>query len=179
MFQRPMATSQFSPRRRRNSTRMVYVSVGTMFMDFRRLIEAMDAIARDSEEQVIVQTGMGRTIPHHCEHFTFKPREEVMAIQCEARVVVCHAGIGCVSDALRLQRPLIVVPRRKCFCEHMNDHQLELARAVETRGWGRCIHDIADLAEACKNPPQPHLEYRPASSPLIAALRRYIADLPK
>lgn len=156
---------------------MIYVTVGTMFLDFPRLIHAMDAIACDTGEQVIVQTGMGRTLPQHCEHFAFKPREEVLDIQQRARIVVCHAGIGCVSDALRMKRPLIVVPRLKRYNEHMNDHQLELARAVEARGWGRVIHDVRDLPEACANPPAAHANYTPASGPLIADIESFVESI--
>ncbi|MCC6152371.1 MAG: beta-1,4-galactosyltransferase [Candidatus Hydrogenedentes bacterium] len=153
---------------------MIYVTVGTMFLDFPRLIRAMDVIARDTGEQVIIQTGMGNTVPQHCEHFAFKPREEVLEIQRGARVVVCHAGIGCVSDALRMRRPLIVVPRLKRFREHMNDHQLELARAVESRGWGRVIHDIGELPDACANPPRAVENYTPARAPLIADIKEFV-----
>ena len=156
---------------------MIYVTVGTMFLDFPRLVNAMDEIARDIGEQVIVQTGMGTTLPAHCEHFDFKPREEVLGIQRGARAVVCHAGIGCVSDALRMQRPLIVVPRLKRYNEHMNDHQMELARAVEARGWGRVILDMRELAAACADPPKPHEHYAPASAALIDELKSAIAGL--
>ncbi|MCC6795334.1 MAG: hypothetical protein IT366_09470 [Candidatus Hydrogenedentes bacterium] len=156
---------------------MIYVTVGTMFLDFPRLIRAMDAIARDSGEHIVVQTGMGTALPQHCEYFAFKPREEVLEIQRIARVVVCHAGIGCVSDALRMQRPLIVVPRLKRFNEHMNDHQLELARAVESRGWGRVIHDIVELPEACANPPRAVANYTPASAPLIAEIKAFVENI--
>ena len=153
---------------------MIYVTVGTMFMDFPRLIHAMDRIAADTGEHVIVQTGMGRTKPVHCEHFDFKPREEVLAIQSTARVVVCHAGIGSVSDALYAGRPLVVVPRLKAFKEHLNDHQLDLARAVEARRWGKAVFDIAGLANACANPPSAHENYAPARAPLVAALRAFV-----
>jgi UDP-N-acetylglucosamine transferase subunit ALG13 len=156
---------------------MIYATVGTMFLDFPRLIRAMDAIARDTNERVVVQTGMGKTLPVHCEHFDFKPREEVLEIQRGARVVVCHAGIGCVSDALRMGRPLIVVPRLKKFGEHMNDHQLDLARAVQSRGWGRIILDVAELAQACADPPPPAVNYAPASAPLIADLKAFVDQL--
>lgn len=156
---------------------MIYATVGTMFLDFPRLIRAMDAIARDTNERVVVQTGMGKTLPVHCEHFDFKPREEVLEIQRGARVVVCHAGIGCVSDALRMGRPLIVVPRLKKFGEHMNDHQLDLARAVQSRGWGRVILDVAELAQACADPPPPAANYAPASAPLIADLKAFVDQL--
>ena len=156
---------------------MIYVTVGTMFLDFPRLTLAMDVIARATGERVVVQRGMGKTVPQHCEHFDFKPREEVLELQRGARVVVCHAGIGCVSDALHMERPLIVVPRLKQFNEHMNDHQLELARAVALRGWGRMILDVAELAEACADPPAAHQGYQPASAPLIASLRAFIDEI--
>ena len=90
---------------------MIYVTVGTMFLDFPRLILKMDEIAQDTGERVIVQIGLGPTLPKHCEHFGFRPHEEVLAIQREARVIVCHAGIGSVLDALEARRPFIVVPR--------------------------------------------------------------------
>lgn len=150
---------------------MIYVTVGTMFLDFPRLIRKMDEIARDTGERVIVQTGMGETYPAHCEHFSFKPREEVVQIQGQSRLVVCHAGIGSVLEALELRKPLIVVPRLKGFREHMNDHQLDLAEAVERRGWGRMIVDVKELPEACANPPAAVESYAPAKHRLVAAVR--------
>lgn len=156
---------------------MIYATVGTMFLDFPRLILAMDAIARDTGERVVVQRGMGQTIPSHCEQFDFKPRGDVLALQQEARVVVCHAGIGCVSDALTMKRPLIVVPRLKRHNEHMNDHQLDLARAVERRGWGRMVLDIRDLADACAKPPAPYTTYAPARERLVHAVRSMVDEV--
>lgn len=155
---------------------MIYVTVGTMFLDFPRLIRAMDQIAANSDEDVIIQTGMGNTIPEHCEHFDFRPREEVLAVQREARVVVCHAGIGCVSDALNLKKPLIVVPRLRRFNEHMNNHQLDLARAVARRGWGRMILDVQELPDACAHPPPAYEKYAPARKRLIAAIREFVDE---
>ncbi len=156
---------------------MIYATVGTMFLDFPRLILAMDAIARDTGERVVVQRGMGQTIPSHCDHFEFKPRDEVLALQHEARVVVCHAGIGCVSDALTIKRPLIVVPRLKRYKEHMNDHQLDLARAVERRGWGRMVLDTQDLPGACAAPPDAYTTYAPARERLINAVRWMVDEV--
>ena len=153
---------------------MIYVTVGTMHLEFSRLIRKMDEIARVSEEKTIIQTGMNSFLPENCEHFDFKSREEVEAIQQEARVVVAHAGIGSVLDALKAERPLIVVPRLKRFGEHNNDHQLDLARAVERRGWGRLIMDINDLSEACAHPPPAHKNYSPAKADLIQAVRNAI-----
>jgi len=150
---------------------MIYVTVGTMYMDFPRLIHAMDGIAESSGQPVIIQTGMGTTVPEHCEHFDFKSHDEVLALQSEARIIVSHAGIGSVIDALKQEKPLIVVPRLKQSGEHNNDHQLELAEAVERRGWGRVIMNIDDLKEACADPPTPYKNYSPAKKELIESIR--------
>jgi beta-1,4-N-acetylglucosaminyltransferase len=153
---------------------MIYVTLGTMFMDFPRLINKMDSIAEATEETVLIQCGMAKTTPKHCQHFDFKPHEEILEIQREERLIVAHAGIGATIDALTVRRPLIVVPRLKKFGEHMNDHQLEIAEAVELRGWGCSITDIDKLDQACAEPPPVPDSYNPAKAPLIAAVRRMV-----
>ncbi len=153
---------------------MIAVTLGTMHLDFARLVRKMDEIAAHTGERVVIQTGLAQTLPAHAEHFTFKPREEIAALIAQARLVVTHAGIGSVIDALKAQRPLIVVPRLRRFGEHNNDHQLDLAQAVERRNWGRTVLDIADLDSLCASPPPAHRGYAPANASLIAAVREAI-----
>ena len=150
---------------------MIYVTVGTLFLDFPRLIRKMDAIALATDEDVLIQTGLGTTLPEHCRHFDFKPREECLALQRTARLIVCHAGIGSILDALAARRPLTVVPRRKLYNEHLTDHQLDIANAIECRGWGRAILDINDLDEACARPPGAPVAYTPARHRLVIAVQ--------
>jgi len=153
---------------------MIYVTLGTMFLDFPRLIRKMDEIAAKTGERVVVQLGLSQTIPEHCEYFDFKPHAETLDIQREARVIVAHAGIGVALDALCVRRPFILVPRRKRYREHLNDHQLEIAEAVQRRGWGRMVLDVAELDAACADPlPFPE-SYRPARAGLVAAVRRMV-----
>jgi len=153
---------------------MIYVTVGTMFMDFPRLIGKMDVIAHETNEPVIVQIGLGGTLPRHCEYFRFRPREDVLALQREARVIVCHAGIGSVLDAMEAGRPLIVVPRLKKFREHVTEHQMEVAEAVQRRGWGRMVLDIDELPGACAQPPEPPARHVPSRHRLVGAVREMI-----
>ncbi len=150
---------------------MIYVTLGTMFLDFPRLIRKMDEIALSTGEKTVIQIGLGQTRPETCEFFDFKSRDEILRIQREARVIVCHAGIGSVLDALEARRPFVVVPRLKKYNEHMSDHQLDIAEAVQRRGWGRMVMDMALLAEACANPTPAPPSYRPAEARLVAALR--------
>lgn len=153
---------------------MIYGTVGTHDSDFGRFINALDAIAASTGERVVIQTGLSRTRPVHAEHFAFKPREDVLAIQREARVIVCHAGIGSIIDAMKAGKPLIVVPRLKRFDEHNTDHQLDIARAVERRGWGKAITDIDELAALCADPPDPTTHYMPDRNRLIRTVREIV-----
>lgn len=153
---------------------MIYVTLGTMFLDFKRLVDVMDDIARDSGEQVIVQLGMSPTRPRHCAWFDFLPREEVLDIQRHARVIVGHAGIGTALDALSVGRPFVTVPRLKRYNEHMNDHQIEIAEAIERRGWGRKVMEMSEMATVCANPPAVKADYRPNKGPLIGAVRAMV-----
>lgn len=50
-----------------------------------------------------------------------------------ADLVISHAGSGCVLDALRLQKALIVVPNPSL----LHGHQAELASALENRNYLR------------------------------------------
>lgn len=150
---------------------MIYVTVGTMFLDFPRLLNAVGQIAVRTGERTVVQRGMSATTPANCECFEFKPRDEVLALQRDARVIIAHAGIGSVMDALEARRPLIVVPRLKKFNEHLNDHQVDLAEAVERRGWGRMIVNMDDLSGAVAEPPPVPETYRAAKHRLVAAVR--------
>jgi UDP-N-acetylglucosamine transferase subunit ALG13 len=153
---------------------MIYVTLGTMFLDFERLVLKMNAIAEQTGEEVVIQLGMSKQQPEHCRTFDFKPHDEVMALQREARVIVAHAGIGATLDALEARRPFIITPRLKRFGEHMNDHQVEIAEAVQRRGWGRMVCDMAEMEEAMANPPQVPHAYQPAKEPLIGAVRAMV-----
>lgn len=153
---------------------MIFVSLGTMFMDFPRLVEKMDHIAEKRGEEVVIQLGLSECRPMHCTTFDFKPHAELLDLQRDARVIVAHAGIGATRDALSLGKPLILVPRRKYFGEHMNDHQLEIAEAVTRRGWGATVHDIDELDALIENPPAPAQAYKPDRERLVSTLRNSI-----
>jgi UDP-N-acetylglucosamine transferase subunit ALG13 len=51
----------------------------------------------------------------------------------KAEVVVSHAGIGTIILCKEEGVPLLILPRRKRYGEHMNDHQLEIARVLAER----------------------------------------------
>jgi beta-1,4-N-acetylglucosaminyltransferase len=154
---------------------MIYCTIGTMYLDFRRLIEAVDCLAGTTGEEIIVQKGCSETPTYNVNAFDFKPHDEIVAIQKSARVIVAHAGIGALLDALQARRPFIMVPRLRKYNEHTNDHQRDIGWIVEKRGWGRTLLNIDDLPAACADPVPFPAHYRPDSARLVSAVRRMVA----
>lgn len=153
---------------------MIFVTVGGL-RPFDRLVTAMDRLAGDLEEQVVMQTGTTAYEPRNCRHFSFMPREEMDKLYAEARLVVCHAGIGSLLTARRYNRPLVLVPRLKRYGEHIDDHQLEIAREMEARGMA-VVYDVSNLAEAIANAGA-DLVALAGGGDLVARLMEYLAQL--
>jgi UDP-N-acetylglucosamine--N-acetylmuramyl-(pentapeptide) pyrophosphoryl-undecaprenol N-acetylglucosamine transferase len=53
-----------------------------------------------------------------------------------ADVVVTHAGVGSVMRILELGKSPIIVPRRRSRGEHIDDHQVQIARELDRRELG-------------------------------------------
>ncbi|AKB29148.1 Beta-1,4-galactosyltransferase CpsIVG [Methanosarcina siciliae C2J] len=131
---------------------MIFVTVGSHYQGFDRLIKKMDEIAGKTDETVIMQIGYTTYKPVNAEYFSFlEGFEEILRLNREARVVVSHAGAGSIVTALKEKNPVIVVPRLKRYNEHMNDHQLEIAKAMSENRNVTVIHDIDSLDDCLKS----------------------------
>jgi UDP-N-acetylglucosamine transferase subunit ALG13 len=97
-------------------------------------------------------------------------REAVGYVE-RARVVVTHAGVGSFLVARRAGHVPVVVPRLHRFDEHVDDHQAELARALERVRELIAVWDVARLAEAVRAVP-PRRRRAPAQPALQVAVRR-------
>lgn len=106
---------------------MIYVTVGNHDQPFDRLLTAMDRLAAELGEEVVMQTGVSRYQPQHAKGEPFFPHGKAEEMIRAATVVVAHAGIGTVIACRAHGTPLVICPRRAANGEHFNDHQLEIA----------------------------------------------------
>ncbi len=127
---------------------MILVTVGTHYKQFNRLIEAMDQIAGEIEEQVVMQTGSSDYQVKNSVHFPFASYENIVRYFDQARVIVAQAGAGTVLDVLSTGKPLIIVPRLKRYDEIIDDQQLELAGVLEQNKWAIVVHNTSQLCVA-------------------------------
>lgn len=114
--------------------RRVVVTLGTIEgYGFRRLLERLlEVLPADAE--VLWQTGVTDVQGLPLEARPSLPQHELHQAMAEADVVVAHAGIGSALGALNAGRCPVLVPRRASRGEHVDDHQVQIARELASRG---------------------------------------------
>jgi UDP-N-acetylglucosamine transferase subunit ALG13 len=117
---------------------MLLVTVGTEQYPFNALMNWVDLLIRegliDRDEEVIVQYGSSSKLPDKVRIFKRLPESEFKALLEQARVVISHCGEGSAMLLESLGKPYVLVPRTRRFGEHVDDHQLEMADAMEKQG---------------------------------------------
>lgn len=157
---------------------MIFVTVGTHNQSFDRLVRKADEIAGEIEEEVVIQRGNSGYKPRYAKYFDFAPRDEMEKWVERARVVVTHGGAGSIVFALSKNKPVVVVPRRKKYGEHVNDHQLELARALEEEGRVKMVLDVEELKRSIAEVKGKTL-IRREKPVMIEIIKDYLRDLEK
>lgn len=155
---------------------MIFVTVGGM-RAFDRLIRETDRIAGKIDEKLVMQIGSTNYKPKSCDYFRFTPVKEIEELYAEARVVVCHAGIGSILTAVKYNKPLILVPRMQSYGEVFDDHQLEIAREMEGRGV-TVVYDISNLESAVGNVNVRPMEFK-GEAYLVRRLKEYLDQMKK
>lgn len=131
---------------------MIFVTVGTHEQPFNRLVEYMDNWAAEHHETVVIQTGFSTYEPKNCEWSKLYPYQEMVKKVAEARIVITHGGPSSFIMPLQIGKTPIVVPRKKEFDEHVNDHQVVFSEAVAQRqGNIIVVEDVSKLAETIEN----------------------------
>jgi UDP-N-acetylglucosamine transferase subunit ALG13 len=116
---------------------VVFVTVGTPTQGFSRLLQAVDRLTGRglfAGETVFMQIGSTSDfVPRHCDWAVFVPRSEFERRVVDAGLVICHGGTT-VLEMVRVGKVPVVMPRRRKYGEHINDHQVELVELLASEG---------------------------------------------
>lgn len=147
---------------------MIFATVGTHHQPFDRFVRVALAIARD--EQLVIQHGHTARVPagRSVQWHQWLAPEEMAALMRAADVVITHAGVASIVDAVRAGHRPIVVPRRQHLGEHVDDHQLQIVRALEEQGIVTQVRNTAAAAD----PAGPAIAWPPPG--LKAAVRETV-----
>ena len=113
---------------------MIFATVGTHHQPFERFVRTALALAAGRE--LVFQHGHTPRVasgPSVRWHRWLAPGE-VAALMSAAELVVTHAGVASIVDAVRAGHRPIVVPRRHHLGEHVDDHQLQIVAALDALG---------------------------------------------
>ena len=125
---------------------MIFASLGTMDMPFRRMAKAVDEFASHCDEEVIVQTGYTDYDYQHAHAFKFCTKDEMQKYIADADILILQGGWGAISEAMEQRKRMVVMPRHD-KTEHIHD-QFQLVEKLDTMGCVIAVLDEKDLPEA-------------------------------
>jgi UDP-N-acetylglucosamine--N-acetylmuramyl-(pentapeptide) pyrophosphoryl-undecaprenol N-acetylglucosamine transferase len=126
-----------------------FVAVGTRREPFDRLLETVDDAVGAGllPGPVIAQSGHSTYAPRHFEPVPWLTPDQVEDAARHARYVVCHSGSGIIGAALRNGHRPLVLPRLRCNGEHVDDHQLQIARKLAEMGLAVALDGPIEAAD--------------------------------
>jgi UDP-N-acetylglucosamine transferase subunit ALG13 len=129
---------------------MIFVTVGN-YLPFPRLVNAVDQLKAQGVigDEVLLQVGGASDFrSERCKVARFLPPDEFERAVREASVIVSHPGCGTLIQVLGAGKVPVVMPRRRQYGEHVDDHQIELARALAAEGRVILADEVRELPQA-------------------------------
>ena len=134
---------------------LIFVTIGSSEeYKFPRLLNIIDELCEEGTikgEDVIAQIGYTDYKPCNYKAFDMTSDEEFKSLVDKADIVITHAGTGSVTYALKAQKKVIIFPRQFRYNEHLDDHQLELAKLFTDKGYALSAMDKVELRDRLQN----------------------------
>ena len=156
---------------------MILVLLGTQNNSFVRLLEAIQKNIDEKiiTDEVIVQAGFTKIESKDMKILSLIDKEELSKLQDEADLIITHGGVGSIISSLKKGKKVIVVPRLKKYDEHVNNHQLQIARRFEQEGYVKHVINLKNLEKVIKSMdefiPRP---YESDESNVLTIIENYI-----
>lgn len=131
---------------------MILVLLGTQNNSFYRLLEEIQKNIDNGniKEKVIVQKGYTKFESKDMTTYTQLPSDELEKLIDKANIVITHGGVGSIITAIEKNKKVIAVPRLKKYKEHVNDHQLDIIKSFDEKGYIIGLDSVQNLEEALK-----------------------------
>ena len=154
----------------------IFVALGTHSKQFNRLLKAIDKLVAEKRVtgDVFAQIGNSTYLPKAFPFKKFLTPEDYEQRIKDADIIVSHAGAGSILTALKYEKALVVVPRLRKFGEHTDDHQIDLARALEKRNKAIAVFDVHGLERAIKAAEHFKPKIESDRAKLIARIKKFL-----
>ena len=131
---------------------MILVTLGTQDNSFERLLKEIEHLIETGiiQEKVIVQAGNTKFESNKMKIIDFVSQKELEEFINKASYIITHCGVGSITEALKQNKKIIAVPRKKEYKEHVNNHQMQIVENFNKQGYIIGIQDIEELEKAIK-----------------------------
>lgn len=152
----------------------IFCTVGSR-LPFDRLTKAVYKFAEShSSVATYFQIGEGAGfVPAGAQYQELLDEEQFVHQVDQCDLIVAHAGMGTIITALTRSRPVLVMPRRECFHETRNDHQVFTATKLEKMGLVHVAMNESVLTQELENA----ATYKPAPQMGLSASERLITTV--
>lgn len=155
----------------------IFVAVGTQKFPFNRILKMVDIISITSSYEVYAQSRNSSYVPsYRNDRFltTAQFEEEIK----QSDLVITHGGVSTIVKAMSYMKPIIVVPRLVKYGEHIDDHQVEIAKAFAKEGLILMYDDgDSDIRKMIENTQSSETRtYVSSRETVVSTIRNYLRD---
>lgn len=158
---------------------MIFVVLGTQKFQLNRLLQKLDEYKEAGllEDEIYAQIGNSTYKPKNYRYKEFMDKQEFDETIASADVVIAHSGVGTIITAIHAEKPIIVFPRLAKYKEHVDDHQLDIAKAFEMKKYVLCCYENDDLLEIIKKSKNYHYEeYVSHQKQIVNIIKDFLED---
>lgn len=132
---------------------MILVALGTQDKQFYRLVRIIDNAINNGiiKDEVVVQLGSTKYSSNNMKLYNYIPSDKLESLMNDADLIVCHGGVGIITDSLKMGKKVFAMPRLKEFNEHRNNHQIQLVEKFSSLGYIKMVTSYDDFVKEYKN----------------------------
>lgn len=158
---------------------MILVLLGTQNNSFHRLLEEVEKNIEDKtiKEEVIVQAGYTKYESNKMKIMDLMSKEQLSKFQDEASLIITHGGVGSIVSSIEKGKKVIAVPRKHEYGEHVNNHQIQIVKDFNDKGYIIGIENVEDLKEAIiKSKIFEPVKYQPNNQKMLKIIENFIEN---
>ena len=127
---------------------MIFLSTGNNELSFIRLFLRFEKFfynLNNKNIEVICQVGHTEYKNKNFRIIKFLEKRKFNELIRKSTMFISHAGAGSVIDSIKNQKIPILLPRKKKFKEHIDDHQVELYEKLLQNNLASSIEQMYNL----------------------------------
>ena len=159
---------------------MIFVAVGTQKFQLNRLLKAVDDLLESGQltDEVFAQTGHSDYIPRNYRYQDFLSKDDFQSRISQCDLLITHSGVATIIAGLKCHKPVVVVPRLAKFAEHVDDHQVQIARSFSEKNLLLMCGEADDLAQTVKQAETHTFDtYVSQKERVVSTVREYLKTL--